>query len=512
MNAVDDIVLTSDEIDEAIHRVGLLPSGKRAELLGLLEELQAARTRRECQENFLPFVKNMWPSFISGRHFEIISDAFDRAISGETKRLIINMPPRFGKSEMASIHLPAYYLGRYPDRKIIQATHTSELAVGFGRKVRALVNRADFQDIFTGVELSSDSKAAGRWSTNKGGEYYAVGVGGAIAGKGADYLIIDDPIDEQTALSGEYNPEVYEKQYEWYGLVRQRLQPGAVICIVQTRWSRRDLTGRLIKDMGEREGAERWELIELPAILPSGNSVWPEYWSTEELEATKASIPLSRWNAQYQQNPISEEAALIKRSDWRRWEGEKTPKIIAKLIAWDTAYEKTQRSDYSATTEWGVFMHDDNETGKMTPNIILLNAFKGKWHFPELKRIAKKQYFDEQPDMFIIEAKASGAPLIQEMRAMGIPVQAFTPTRGNDKIMRVNAITDLFHSGMVWAPNTRWAEEVIEECAEFPAGLHDDWVDTVAMALARFRKGGFVGSPLDQEDEEDEYRSRRRYY
>ncbi len=500
------------DIDKVISILDHVPAHEKRSILKLLDELDLVNNRLACKTSFLKFVEYMWPAFILGHHHNIIADTFDRVIAGDCKRVIINMPPRHTKSEFASIHLPAYYLGLFPDRKVIQATHTSELAVGFGRKVRGMVKTEDFISLFPGVSLAADDKAAGRWSTNKRGEYFAVGVGGAVAGKGADLFIIDDPIDEQTGLQGEYNPEVYEKIYEWYGLIRQRLQPGGSIVIVMTRWSKRDLTGRAIRDMTEREGSDQWEIIELPAILPSGKPTWPEYWSQEELEKTKASIPLHRWNAQYQQNPTSEESALIKRGDWKRWEEKDPPKCIATMVSWDTAFEKTQRANYSACTRWGIFTRDDDETGKPVNNIILLDAFRGKWHFPELKRIAKKQYIEFEPDMFIIEAKAAGAPLIQELRASGIPVQAFTPTRGNDKIARVNAVTDVFHSGMVWAPHSRWAEEVIEECAEFPAGEYDDYVDTVSMALLRFRKGGFIALQSDDYDDEPIVRRRLEYY
>jgi predicted phage terminase large subunit-like protein len=174
-------------------------------------------------------------------------------------------------------------------------------------------------------------------------------------------------------------------------------------------------------------------------------------------------------------------------------------------MAWDTAFEKTQRSDYSALTTWGVFYHPDG-TGTMQANIILLNAFRERMEFPRLKQEAIDQYKEWDPDSVIIEKKASGAPLIYEMRAMGIPVQEFTPTKGNDKISRLNAVSDLFASGRVWAPNTHWAEEVIDEVASFPAGEHDDYVDSVSLALMRFRKGGYLRTLLDEEDELPSFR------
>ena len=404
------------------------------------------------------------------------------------------------KSEFASYLLPAWFLGQYPEKKIIQTAHTAELAVGFGRKVRNLVGSDEYNKVFSGVTLQSDSKAAGRWSTNKGGEYFAIGVGGAVTGKGADLLIIDDPHSEQEAMMGQFDASVYDKVFEWYSSgPRQRLQPGAAVVVVMTRWSRRDLSGQIIDASVKKEGSSEWEVIELPAIMPSGEPLWPEFWSIDELMKLKVELPISKWSAQYQQDPTSEEGALIKRDWWNVWESEKAPACEAVIVAMDTAFSKTERSDYSACVAFGVFNHP-NSTGKPIPNLILLDAWKDKLEFPELKATTVQYYKDWKPDMFIVEKKASGAPLIAELRNAGIPVQEFTPTRATgDKIVRVNAITDIFASGVVWAPDEAYATDVVEECAAFPSGDHDDYVDAVTMALMRFRQGGFV-IPTDEDD------------
>ena len=493
-------------------KISTLPSEQKQEIIALLQELEEAQQKEQSREDFLRFVEMMWPAFIAGKHHEIMADAFERVARGELKRLIINMPPRHTKSEFASYLFPAWFLGRYPEKKIIQTAHTAELAVGFGRKVRNLINQEDFQSVFPGISLSSDSKAAGRWNTNKRGDYFAIGVGGAVTGKGADVLIIDDPHSEQEAALGAYNPEVYDKVYEWYTSgPRQRLQPGGAIIIVMTRWSVRDLTGQIIKSATQREGADEWEVIELPAIMPSGDPLWPEFWPIDQLEALKAELPISKWSAQYQQDPTSEEGALIKREWWREWEHESPPPCEAIIQSWDTAFLKTQRADYSACTTWGVFYHPD-EDGKSVPNLILLDAYKEKLEFPELKRAAYEKYWEYEPDQMVVEKKASGSPLIFELRAMGIPVTEFTPSRGQDKIARVNAVTDLFASGVIWCPSTRWAEEVVEECAAFPAGEHDDLVDSTTQALLRFRQGGWIRSSMDEWDDEPTYRRPVEYY
>jgi predicted phage terminase large subunit-like protein len=493
-------------------KINNLPPDKKQEILDLLVELEEAKAKEESRDKFLPFVHRMWPSFIGGRHHAIMADAFERVANGQLKRLIINMPPRHTKSEFASYLFPAWFLGKYPEKKIIQTAHTAELAVGFGRKVRNLIDQEDFQEVFPGIELSSDSKAAGRWNTNKKGDYFAIGVGGAVTGKGADVLIIDDPHSEQEAAIGAYNPEVYDKVYEWYTSgPRQRLQPGGSIIVVMTRWSTRDLTGQIIKSATQRDGADEWEVIEFPAIMPSGDPLWPEFWPKEQLESLKAELPVSKWSAQYQQDPTSEEGALIKREWWREWEYESPPPCEAIIQSWDTAFLKTQRADYSACTTWGVFNHP-NDQGETVPNLILLDAYKEKLEFPELKRAAYEKYWEYEPDQMIVEAKAAGSPLIFELRAMGIPVTEFTPSRGQDKIARVNAVSDLFASGVVWAPPTRWAEEVIEECAAFPAGEHDDLVDSTTQAMLRFRQGGWIRSVMDDWDDEPIYKRPVEYY
>ena len=488
-----------------------LPPAVQQKVGALIAEARRAKAQEVAKNNFMEYVKYVWPNFIHGRHHEKMARAFERVVEGQTKRLIINMPPRHTKSEFASYLLPSWFLGKFPSKKVIQTSHTAELAVGFGRKVRNLVDSDRYKDLFPDVALQADSKAAGRWATNYAGDYFAIGVGGAVTGKGADLLIIDDPHSEQEAALAEVNPEIYDKTYEWYTSgPRQRLQPGGAIVVVMTRWSKKDLTGQVLKSAAQR-GGEDWEVIEFPALFESGEPLWPQFWSKKELEALRTELPNAKWMAQYQQNPTSESSAIVKREWWQIWEDDHPPSCEFVLQSWDTAFEKSNRSDYSACTTWGVFYQED-DAGVIQANIILLNAFRDRLEFPSLKKKAIEQCKEWDPDSIIVEKKASGAPLIYEMRAMGIPVQEYTPVRGNDKISRLNAVSDLFASGRVWAPNTHWAEEVIDEVASFPAGEHDDYVDSVSMALMRFRKGGYIRSALDEIDEVPEFRRKRAYY
>lgn len=796
--------------------ISKLPENEQQKLFSQMGAYKEAIEREKAQADFMSFVKMMWPSFIHGRHHALMAKKFEEIASGKLKRLIINMAPRHTKSEFGSYLLPAWFLGKYPDKKVIQCSNTAELAVGFGRKVRNLVGSDHYKTVFPNVDLRADSKAAGRWDTSGGGSYFAIGVGGTVTGKGADLLIIDDPHSEQEARLAQGDPTVFDGVYEWYTSgPRQRLQPGAAIVLIMcmtgdtpvlmengtekplrdvcigdvvatydngkvakakvlnwrsngydsvfkvrlgsgkivranerhpflvddngqlrwirlknlkigqtvvkiekangtescantmdaasqymqdisvgcttttkyavgkdgkekttdgenieglrvipkdvtsprfaktcakpiitrldglqgisagrlkvtamcvyiramgllnkitncllknktanvqsasshqqiriperigtascvsimttkqgmsedccvmtatcpldtekprktcceplstfavssdfivdispdgieevfdvqidrtenfiangvvshnTRWSDKDLTGKILRSS---RNEDEWEVIELPAILPSGVPLWPEFWNLEELTALREELPPYKWNAQYQQTPTGEAGAIVKREWWKRWDRDRPPACEFIIQSWDTAFTKNERSDYSACTTWGVFNLNDDPNDV---NIMLLDAFKDKWEFPELKQQAFASWKEWQPDAFVVEAKAAGAPLIFELRRMGIPVSEYTPSRGNDKFVRLNSITDLLASGKVWAPDTRWADEVIEEMARFPNAEHDDLLDSAVQALIRFRQGGFLRLESDEQDDPVFYRQKKAYY
>ncbi len=793
--------------------VASLTPADQEKLLQQVQDYKDAVDRERCQKSFMAYVKKMWPGFIHGRHHAVMAKKFEEIAEGKFKRLIINLGPRHTKSEFASYLLPSWFLGRYPEKKVIQASNTADLAVNFGRKVRNLVGSEEYARIFPDVALRQDSKSAGRWATNKNGEYFAIGVGGTMTGKGADLLIIDDPHSEQEAALAAGRPEIYDSVFEWYSSgPRQRLQPGGAIVVVMcmtgdtsvlmadgshkplseirtgdmvatfdkgrltkskvnnwqsngvdfiykiqtqsgrilrankrhpflvmndgvlewtrlhqlkigdelvslkdahvhqeqkqnqgcvelacqkqvitegtlmrriarwvttasgnlsgalkkgatkkqnqkvfvasttqkstgllvavgkqkkqdegtelsidtasrlasttkwlqnaaigvmsaaknllkktpaptgtkssvlttatkqekcadsyattatlqsaterrqaflnelqrisdfttdqivaitadgqeevfdveidrtenfiangvvshnTRWSKSDLTGKILKTAGELGKEDDWEVIELPAIMPSGKPLWPEFWSYEELSALRDELPPAKWNAQYQQNPTAEEGAIVKREWWKIWEREKAPRCEFVIQSWDTAFTKGERNDFSACTTWGVFHLNEDENDV---NIILLDAFQKRMEFPELKEKAHAHYIEWEPDAFIVEAKAAGAPLIFELRKMGIPVSEYTPSRGNDKFVRINSVADLFQSGKVWAPDTRWARELIENMAAFPNAEHDDLSDSAVQALIRFRQGGFLRLQTDEQDEMRSFKRKVAFY
>ena len=470
--------------------INKLPVEAKKEFLRYKIKLEEKRKESAIKNDFMSFVKYVWPDFIEGSHHKIMAEKFNKVATGDLKRIVINMAPRHTKSEFASYLLPSWMIGKNPKLKIIQATHTTELAVRFGRKAKNLIDSQEYQKIFQ-TKLREDSKAAGRWETNEGGEYFAAGVGGSITGRGADLLIIDDPHSEQDAL----NTNALERTWEWYTSgPRQRLQPGGIIVVVMTRWNTKDLTGKLINAQKEAK-ADQWEVIEFPAILPNDKPLWPEYWKLEELEGVKAGLPIGKWNAQYQQNPTAEEGSIIKREWWQLWDKD-LPPLHHVIQSYDTAFLKKETADYSAITTWGVF-YPTEDSG---PNLILLDVVKDRFEFPELRRVALEQYNYWKPESVIVEGKASGMPLTFELRKQGIPVINYTPSRGNDKHARVNAVAPLFESGQIWATDDKFSEEVIEECAAFPYGDHDDLVDSMTQAVMRFRQGGFIEHPDDEQD------------
>jgi len=501
------------EIDAMLAR---MTPEQMADMLVLMDELESRKRIKLAQSDFLAFIAAVDPTYKFGVHLKRLGGLLMDVETAIKDRIAVSMAPRFGKSQMISIYYPAWYLGKHPDHKVIVASHTADLAVDMARKVRNLMQTPEYRHIFPDVSIAADAKAAGKWNTNKGGEYYATGVGGALAGRGGHLIIVDDPLSEQDIKSG--NTDSLDTTYEWFRAgLRTRLMPGGKICVLHTRWHQRDLIGRLVKDSTMNLDADQYEVFEFPAILnehePEDSdtppkSLWPEQWPLESLLRTKASMPAWQWNAQYQQNPTAQESAIIKR-EWIQWWPHEDPPICDFVVqSYDTALTTKERSDYSVCHTWGVFTdEEDNST-----NVILLNKVKGKYEFPELKAMALQQYKDWEPDSMIVETKASGQPLVDELRRSGIFVQEFSPGKGQDKIARLNAISDMFSAGHVWFPETRWASETVEEILAFPSGEHDDEVDTMTLALYRVRQGGLLRLRTDHEDNEHFQMARRAAY
>jgi predicted phage terminase large subunit-like protein len=500
--------LTPEALEKLRLALPTMPDKQKRRVAELLKQYAGQITQQLGKDSFLDFIAHVYPGYKVGPHHRRLAQIFEEIEAGVKKRVIVNIAPRHGKSEMISYLAPAWFLGKNPQKKVIMASHTADLAVQFGRRVRNLVGSDLYHDVFPQVELQADSKSASRWGTNFNGEYFAIGVGGALAGRGADLFIIDDPHSEQEAK--QLRAEVFEPAWEWFqsGPI-QRLMPGGSIIVVMTRWSKMDLTGKIIDHMTKNEDADEWEVVEFPAII-NDKPLWPDFWTIEDMLSKKASMDVRYWQAQYMQDPTSEEGALIKREWWQVWEEDDPPKCEFIIMSLDAAQEANNRADYNALTIWGVFFNEETKNYA----IILLNAIKQRLEFPELKAMVLEEYKDWEPDSFIVEKKSNGAALYQELRRMGVPVSEFTPGKGQDKISRVNAVTDLFSSGIVWIPDRRWAHEVVEECNDFPAGTHDDLVDSTTLALMRFRQGGFIRLPSDEPEPIKYFKSHRRggYY
>ena len=511
----DKLDFTEEELQKMLANVDAYTDEEVLEIHNLVEELATRKRVAAVHDDLIEFCKHMQEDYIVGRHHRILADLLMAIERGDDDRICVNIPPRHGKSQLVSIYFPAWFLGRNPTKKVMMVSHTTDLAVDFGRKVRNLISEAKYKEIFPNVSLSVDSKSAGRWNTNRGGEYYACGIGSSIAGRGADLLLIDDPHSEQDVINGNF--EVFAKAYEWFTFgARTRLMPGGRVAIIQTRWHLDDLTGRVVRDMGMNEKADQYNVVEFPAILTVNDPkdetkdiekpLWPEFFDLEALHRTRASMPLFQWNSQYQQNPTAEEGSIVKRDWWNSWGKDEPPKCDYVIMTLDAAAETHNRADFTAITTWGVFRNEEDQLY----NIILLDSVKARYEFPELKEKALAHYKEWSPDSFIVEKKSAGAALYQELRRMGIPVQEYTPHRGSgDKMARLNSVTDIVKSGLVWVPQTRWAEELVEEVASFPFGSNDDLVDTTVMALMRFRSGGFIRLPSDEVDDVRYFKQRR---
>ncbi len=520
--------LTAEELKQ---RLMALTPEKRAELERMNGVLRHRVGVAEARLDFAKFVKRINPDDLPGKHFDILTKAFHRIADGEEMRLIINIAPRRGKSERSSYLFPAWYIGRFPKKKIMAISNVKTLASDFGAKIRNLMDTDEYKAVFPNVRLAKDAQAKDKWRTNYKGEYFAGGVGSTVYGRGADILLIDDLHSEIASIDGGMEPpskDDYDAAWNWYQSILSRLHPKGSILVVMQRWSKHDLTGRLIDAARRTPGSHQWEVITVPALEETkdfdGNityeSTWPEYWSTKsmvQLRETMMAEPGGawRWNSMYQQNPGADSIAMFKRDYWKRWDKPKPPACEFIIQSWDMAAGSKERSNYSACTTWGVFSLSEKEDKRLY-NIILLDAERGKWDFPDLKKAVMRKYDtvvkDGHPDCLLVENKSAGMQLIQELKATGIPVTPVTPG-GNqwmkmsgvshDKVSRANRVLEMFTSGLVWAPHKGWAEEVIEECANFPDnGQYDDYVDTMTQALTRFREGGFIRFDTDEEEEE----------
>ena len=499
-------------IQKILPRINELTPNQQHNLYLKLAQIRELDKLQDARDHLLPFMTLMWPAFVVSWHHHVIANTLEELDRGELLRAAISTPPRYTKSEMLSVYYPAWVLGRNPTDtcKIIQAGNTQKLSQRFGRKAKAVLQDEKYATLFPNAKLSVDSKAAGSFTLTEGGEYYAVGVGGALAGRGASHLLIDDPYSEQDVVGGE-SADLFENVDEWWLTVRQRLQPGGRVCILHTRWSKMDLIGRLTERMAKNPKADKFRVISIPALDEKDESTFPSYWKTEEVKQTRLTM-MERaphlWFAQYMQAPTSAEMAIIKREWWKKWEKRNvagdfvTPPCKFTMMMFDTAYTAKKRSNPTACTIWGIFDLEDGEEGDGdTQRIILLHSFEKKMELPELLVEAKKLVKEWEPDLIQVEEMSSGPWLLHEFRKIGIFANGIKPKPGEDKMSRLNSVAPIFSSGRVYYIPTAENEATVQQCADFPGGSGDDLVDTTSYALRQFRRGGFVTTNQDLKDD-----------
>ena len=478
----------------------------------------------QSKQDLLTFVRKTAPTLVTdfkmGRHIELLCDRLQKVADGKIKRLMVFLPPRSSKSLIASKIFPAWYMGRNPNHEIMSVSHSDQLASDFGRSVRDIVNTEEYQRIFKGVQLKADVKAAGKWKTNQNGSYYAAGVRSQIAGRGAHLALLDDVMSEEDSFSEAGRRYIKE----WYpsGL-RTRLMPNGSIIIINTRYHFDDLCGWLLKqetDLTEN----KWEVISIPAWLdstaaellglPEGHSYFPEWKPDEVLRVDEQEIRASNgsryWDALYMQNPSPEDGGIIKKKWFEWWEYEDPPHCEMIIQTYDTAFSTRKTADYSVIQTWGIFHQmERNEYGgeSYVPCLILLGNVKDRFEYPELRRIAQVLFQKHRPDVCIVEKKASGQSLIQDMRRAGLPVLEYLPDR--DKVSRVYASTPIMEAGRLYIPRGKeWANDLFDEALAFPNGAHDDQVDCMTMAIQYMKDSWNVTHP-DDPSWEDDYNPRK---
>jgi predicted phage terminase large subunit-like protein len=456
----------------------------------------------EAREDFYVFVKLLanlmldGNEYRDGRHIQAICASLENTEEGQLMRLMLSLPPGSMKSVLLMM-FAAWCLGRHPTWRIMWISHTTDKAEDCSSRVRDLVRLEEYQEIFPHVSLREDKQGVTHWKLTQGGSFLPAGAGKSIAGYRFNLGIIDDPLSEQTAGSDTER----EKINIWYGRgFRSRKLPKSIIILCATRWHVRDLNGYLLDVAARNPRADQWEYITIPAILdppaadylalPVGTTYWPEYITEEDLALTRESLDKAAWNSLYLQSPVGESGLIFQKELFREWEEAEPPHCDEIIISMDTAFSVRTTADFSSIQIWGIFYeNEENEDGETVtvPNAILINRLKGRWTYPQLRKNALEQYKKYKPDKVIVENKASGQSLIQDLRLNNLPVLPFQPDR--DKVARANATTGVLERGRVWLPiKLKFAAEVLQEALEFPKGAHDDDVDAMVMALLYLRR------------------------
>lgn len=433
------------------------------------EILQELLRRKLATEHLIKFTEFTNAQYRAAAHHMLIAEKLEAVERGEIDRLMINMPPRHGKSELASRRFPAWFLGRHPSKSVIAASYNSDLASDFGRQVRNVVSSPDYGKLFR-ASLAEDSRAANRWNTKEGGSYVAAGVGTAITGRGADILLIDDPLKDREEADSELQRN---KVWDWYtSTAYTRLAPGGRVVVIQTRWHEDDLTGRLLAE--QSRGGDKWTILELPALRDDGSALWPEWYPKEVLERYRSVLPPRDWAALYQQRPAPDEGAYYKREWFRSYETE--PKHLRIYGASDYAVTDNG-GDYTVHVVVGVDPDD---------NIYVLDVWRAqatpdKWVQAWLDIVKQRKplmWVEEQGQII----KSIGPFLEKRMREERTYCRREQVASTSDKPTRSRSMQARAACGRVYLPaKAPWLEAFTSEILTFPAGKHDDQVDAFGL-------------------------------
>jgi predicted phage terminase large subunit-like protein len=436
------------------------------------EHLKKLYALKLARESLIPFAKLTYRGYSPNWHHRLLAEKLMELESGTSGRLMVLMPPRHGKSELASVRFPAWFLGRNPNMRVIATSYSARLAENFGRKVRDIVSDPKFSMVFhTG--LSGKSKAADRWETTRGGGYVAAGVGGSITGMGGDLLIVDDPFkNQEDADSKNYR----EKVWDWYqSTLYTRIEKGGRIVVILTRWHEDDLAGRLLNS-----GGDDWDVISFPAIAEEdeqyrsrGDALWPEKYDTSSLSRIKSAVGTRVWKALYQQRPAPDDGAVFKKSWFRFYEAE--PQFEQMVQSWDMTFSGGDGSDFVVGQVWGIVGSQRYLVDQVRGRMDFMTALKALRDMTHKYPMAKAKY---------IEDKANGPAVISALKN---EIQGLIPVnpRGS-KVSRAIAVTPMLEAGNVYLrKGAAYTAELLEEAALFPSGKNDDMVDAMTQALSQ---------------------------
>ncbi|MBX3504425.1 MAG: hypothetical protein KF895_03025 [Parvibaculum sp.] len=513
--------------------------------------------RRAARKSLICFIQQVAPWFTIEEIHVAIAAHLEAVAEGRVDRLMIFMPPRAGKSRTVSVFFAAWWRGLYPSDEIMQVCYAISLAEEHSDNVRALMRLPEYRAIFPEISVSRATASKKRWRVDaivsedgtadetagyREGQYAASGTTGGIAGKGFNLGIIDDPMSEQDKNSD----GAIRRVNGWYGpgfYTRRQPERNAIV-VMMTRWRKDDLAGYLLEQAKNGgEFADKWVVLQIPAVLTreaaetlnrftaandnfpglklirleEGDSFSPRRWTKAELERSRANMTERDWNALYLQNPTQEEGVILKRKFWRKWPDKEPPFVEVIYQFYDTAFEDGEENDYSARTTWGIFLHSDTgEKEDMRYHAILLEGWQERVPAADLKAEAKKAWWGDRarksadvmrPDRIYIERRASGHQLIQELRRARLPARPWLPPKGSrhnkGKVPLAHVASIPLQLGSVWYMDRKFAQEVIGQCADFPFGEHDDWANTVIMALVEFRRRFLLQVEDDEPDDEE---------